>query len=88
MSTITDVRGQEVRVGDTLAVATAGYNHKPELRVGQVLGFSTSRSNTTGSPDLIDMMWDAGSGDARHMVGVHSRIDGTLGRFAIVRKFV
>lgn len=87
MSTIKDVFGVEVQEGDTLAVALAGDSHKPQLRVGQVLSFSTRRSNTTGTPDTLNMFWDAGSDwDGRAMVGQVSKIDGTLGRFVVIRK--
>lgn len=89
MSTITDIKGTEVLEDHLIAVATSGYNHHPQIRVGQVLGFHSRVSNTSEVPDQIEVFWHhTGSNSDAHMVGTTSRIDATKKRFVVIGKAV
>jgi hypothetical protein len=76
---VIDLRGDTVSVGDTIAVALTGYNHRPQLRVGTVLEFVTLAEGMQ-----IDVRWSHGSGSGAAMVGEVSHIDATLQRFVLL----
>lgn len=80
---ITDLVGQLVIKGDYIACAF-DYGGTPEIRVGQVLGFSGTTEDATSCKILVEWLHD--NRWFQSTKGMQSKIYASLGRFLVVTK--
>lgn len=78
----TDMLGQELRPGDTIAAAFRAGNSS-ELRIGTVVGFATKKDAWygEGTIDVMEVQWLSGSPGAWLPEGKKSKIEVTHRRF-------
>jgi len=85
MTKITDMLGQEVKVGDRIASPRrTAYGTVPEMRVGTVIAIKQRRStqknrgNTSPKEDFLRVRWEASSYFAQIKLGVREMYENRL----------